>query len=167
MGLDPSAVLVDCLHEVVSPHGFKRFNPLSRERSIPWVAAWKRKTWNTNRGIGLIRMPQDVVHAREYALSIRKAVGKAIGYVPFLYELGLQLILCGEDAARRAEGLDRAVTPVNNSTVIIQSLHVVDLSKGTSSSARTWGQFASGKWIDAIELGIAAFQARVHGGETV
>jgi len=167
MGLDPSAVLVECLHEVVAPYGFKRFAPLSRGRSLPWVAAWKRKTWNTNRGIGLIRMPQDVVHAREYALDIRKAVGKAIGYVPFLYELGLQLILCGEDAARRAEGIDGAVTPVNNSTVILQSLHVVDLSEGTSASVRTWGQFVSGKWIDAIESGIAEFRARIHGGDTV
>ena len=158
MGVDRSTLLAECINKEVGPHGFRRVDEILTGKSLGWVSAWKRKTWNTNRGIALIHLPTDVPHAGEYARDIRKAAGKPIGYIPFLYELGLQLILCGEGAQQKATDLDRYVTPVNNSTVLLQSLHVVDLNSGESVSSRTWGQVITGKWIDAIESGISHFR---------
>ena len=159
MGIERSILLAEWINEAVAPHGFRRLDKVLTGTSLDWVGAWKRKTWNTNRGIALLRLPPDAQHAGEYALDIRKAVGKPIGYIPFLYELGLQLVLCGEGVRQKATNLDRYVTPVNNSTVLLQSLHLVDLNTGESVSSRTWGQVITGKWIDAIESGISTFRS--------
>jgi len=156
---DPTVALAACLHAAVAPYGFTRFEPVASKTPLRWVAAWKRKTWNTNRGIALISMPADAANAGEYALDIRKAAGRPIGYIPFLHELGLQLVLCGPGIVKKAEGLDRYVTKVNNSTVLLQSLHVVDTDRVGSLSVRTWGQLITGKYIDAIEEGISRFLA--------
>jgi hypothetical protein len=156
MGLDPVALLAENLEAAVAPHGFRRFKP--EGGGLPWISAWKRKTWNTNRGIALLALPPDVPHAGEYALDVRVRAGKAIGYIPFLYELGLQLVLSGPGAAEKGEGLERYVTKINNSTVLLQSLHLVDPASGASRSVRTWGQLVTGPFIDAIESGIARFR---------
>lgn len=156
MGKDLAA----CIGEAVAPHGFRRIEALPRSGSLAWIAAWKRKTWNTNRGIALLSMPPGAQHPGEYALDVRVAAGKAIGYIPFLYELGLQLVLCGPGIVERGKGLDRYVTRINNSTVLLQSLHLVDETAGLSLSVRTWGQIVTGTFIDAIEAGIGTFAAR-------
>jgi hypothetical protein len=143
------------IDEAVSPHGFRRFEPTGPP--LPWIAAWKRKTWNTNRGIALLAPPDSVAHAGEYALEVRVAAGKGIGYLPFLYELGLQLVLAGPGLLRKADRLNDYPTQLNNSTVLLQSLHVVDLDARAAQSVRTWGQFVTGPFIDAVEAGIAAY----------
>jgi hypothetical protein len=156
---DRSPILAKCIDDTVAPHGFRRIEPIPSTGSIAWIAAWKRKTWNTNRGIALISMPTVSKHPGEYALDIRGATGKAIGYIPFLYELGLQLVMCGAGIVKKGEGLDRYVTKINNSTVLLQSIHLVDVAGGGSLSARTWGQVITGKFIDAIETGIVKFRS--------
>jgi hypothetical protein len=154
---DPAAKLAEFLHHEVAPHGFRRFDPPSADPPLPWIAAWKRKTWNTNRGIALLRLPAQSAHAGEYARDVRVPAGKAIGYLPFLYELGLQLVLLAPGGLGKAEGLERYVTPVNNSTVLLQSIHLVDPETRAARSVRTWGQVVTGPFIDAIETGISAF----------
>jgi hypothetical protein len=156
---DPTQLLAECIDRAVAPHDFRKFTPTGRPSPLAWIGAWKRKTWNTNRGIALIRLPDQAAHAGEYALDIRTKAGRFIGYIPFLYELGLQLILIGPDILKKGEGLDRYVTKMNNSTVLLQSIHLVDPENGSSQSVRTWGQVVTGKFIDAIQEGIAAFQA--------
>ena len=155
---DPQEDLAQCIDRAVAFYDFRRFTPTGRPSPLAWVGAWKRKTWNTNRGIALLRLPDRAPHAGEYALDIRPAAGKALGYIPFLYELGLQLILTGPGILKKGERLDRYVTKINNSTVLLQSLHLVDPGTRESLSIRTWGQVVTGKFIDAIELGIAAFR---------
>lgn len=151
---DLSDSLVAAIDRNVAPLGFQRIHPAPG--SLPWIAAWKRKTWNTNRGIAVLRLPEAAPHAGEYALDIRKNAGKAIGYIPFLYELGLQLVLVAPGILRKADGLDRYVTKVNNSTVLLQGIHVVDPDDGSARTVRTWGQVVTGKFIDAVEAAIAA-----------
>lgn len=150
--------LAQCIDHAVKLHQFERFKPAGSPSSISWLGAWKRKTWNTNRGIALIALPDPAPHAGEYALDIRSKAGKAIGYIPFLYELGLQLVLTGPGILKKGDGLDRFVTKMNNSTVLLQSIHLVDPDSRESRSVRTWGQVVTGKFIDAIEEGIAAFR---------
>src|SRR5262245_12714622 len=153
---DREAALAQCIDHAMSVHDFKRFTPTGRPSPLTWIGAWKRKTWNTNRGIALLALPDQASHAGEYALDIRATAGKFIGYIPFLYELGLQLILTGPGILKKADGLDRYVTKINNSTVLLQSIHVVDPDSRESLSTRTWGQVVSGKFIDSIEAGVAA-----------
>ena len=155
--------LAKCIEAGVAPHGFQRFEAAAAPSSLPWIAAWKRKTWNTNRGVALIALPDAAPHAGEFALDIRAQAGKAIGYIPFLYELGLQLVLVGPGILAKGEGLDRYVTKINNSTVLLQSLHLVDPVSGDSRSVRTWGQVVTGKFIDAIEQSLAAFHQTRQG----
>lgn len=159
MGIDPAFRLAEHLEDAVAPHGFRRFTPAAGD--LPWISAWKRKTWNTNRGIALLAMPPEAPHAGEYALDVRVRAGKAIGYLPFLYELGLQLVLCGPGIVEKGADLDRYVTKINNSTVLLQSLHLVDPATGASRSVRTWGQLVTGPFIGAIEAGIARFRDAV------
>ncbi len=147
--------LAGCIGEAVEPHGFVRFAPAVD--GLPWIAAWKRKTWNTNRGIALLSAPADIASALDYARAVRKSAGKGIGYLPFLYELGLQLVLTGPGLLAKAKGLSGALAKINSFTVVLQSVHAVDPEGRVALSTRTWGQFVSGPWIDAIESGIAAF----------
>jgi hypothetical protein len=154
---DPALLLAQSIDTAVAVHGFRQFKPAAALSPLPWIAAWKRKTWNTNRGIALLAMSEQATHAGEHALDIRVQAGKAIGYLPFLYELGLQLILVGPGILKKGEGLDRYVTKVNNSTVLLQSIHLVDPVANASFSVRTWGQIVTGRFIDAIETGIARF----------
>lgn len=150
--------LAQCVDHAVALHDFERFTPAKLPSPIVWVASWKRKTWNTNRGIALVGLPDRAPHAGEYGLDIRKQAGKAVGYIPFLYELGLQLILAGPGILKKGDGLDRYVTKINNSTVLLQSIHLVDPETRESRSVRTWGQVVTGKFIDAVEEGIAAYR---------
>jgi len=154
---DPTQALAKLIDDAVAPKGFKRFDPASADPSLSWVCAWKRKTWNTNRGIALLHFPTGAPHAGEYALDIRAKAGKPIGYIPFLYELGLQLILVGPGILKKGDRLADYVTKVSNSTVLLQSIHLVDPAERVVLSVRTWGQVVTGKFIDAIEAGIAAF----------
>jgi hypothetical protein len=163
MGLEPTALLAATIDECVAPHRFKRIEPTPSSPTLSWVAAWKRKTWNTNRGIALIALPEGTGPAGDYALDVRAAVGKEIGYIPFLYELGLQLILCGTDVLKRGDGLDRYVTKINNSTVLLQSIHLVDLQGAGHRSVRTWGQVITGPFIDAIESALSRYSTSPPG----
>ena len=147
--------LAACIGEAVESRGFRRFTPAVD--GLPWIAAWKRKTWNTNRGIALLTAPADIASALDYARSVKGPAGKAIGYLPVLYELGLQMVLVGPGLMAKAAGLKGALAKINSFTVILQSLHAVDPEAGVALSTRTWGQFVSGPWIDAIESGIAAY----------
>ena len=151
-------LLASCIDTAVGLQEFERFKPAGASSAIAWLGAWKRKTWNSNRAIALIALPDRAPHAGEYALDIRPAAGKALGYIPFLYELGLQLILTGPGILKKGEGLDRYVTKINNSTVLLQSIHLVDPETRESRSVRTWGQVVTGKFIDAIEEGLAAYR---------
>jgi len=67
-------------------------------------------------------------HPGEFATTIKKPVGKLIGYCPIIYELGLQLVMIGRGVLNRAVGLDRFLDTVNTQTVILQSIHLVDVA---------------------------------------
>ena len=121
------------------------------------LAVWKRKTWNTNRAVAMIEWPGGATSPGELAQEVKIQLGRKIGYFFFFYPLGLQVIVCAKSLSDQTEGLDRYLDQLDNQRVILQSLHVVDIGGLQSSSVRTWGQFVSGRFQDAIENGIGEF----------
>jgi hypothetical protein len=117
------------VEEAVASHSFKRIEK-QWAGTPPVVAAWKRRSMNMNRGIALVRFSDPSVHPGEFARGIKKAVGKSSGYWPILNELGLQLILIGRCVLDKSIGLDRFLDSVNTQTVILQSIHLVDVAAG-------------------------------------
>jgi hypothetical protein len=118
--------LAEYIHEAVGPLSFKRVDPTPALEGVPVVAAWKYKTLNMNRGIALVSLNGTEGHPGEFARAIKKSVGKALGYLPFLYEIGLQLVLVGRETLIRAAGLHQVLDTVNTGDVLLQSLHLVD-----------------------------------------
>ena len=121
------AVLANAIEQRLTSFSFKRIEPVPNIDSVEIVAAWKRKTFNSNRGIALAFLPDNEPNPGEFARAIKKAVGKKIGYIPFLYELALQLILVGSDIISEASNLEQCVDRINTQTVILQAIHIVDL----------------------------------------
>ena len=105
----------------------------------------------------MIEWPGGATSPGELAQEVKIQLGKKIGYFFFFYPLGLQVIICAKSLSDQTEGLDRYLDQLDNQRVILQSLHVVDIGGLQSSSVRTWGQFVSGRFQDAIENGIGEF----------
>ena len=119
--------LANCIEESVRPLSFKRFDPSFAIDAVNLVAVWKYKTLNMNRGIALVTLGYTSLEPGETASAIKKPIGKAIGYIPFVYELGLQLVLLGRGILASGANLERSLDKVNTQTVILQSIHLVDI----------------------------------------
>jgi len=150
--------LIECLDEKLKPYSFERIgSSLSFQHSLPVVATWKRKTWNTNRAVVVVSLPELDGHPGEFAQTVKLPLGKILGYVTFFYPLGLQIVLIGNSILNKTESLEDFVDKFDNQRVVLQSIHVVDLSLMKSVSVRTWGQYVTGRLQDAIENGIQMF----------
>jgi len=153
--------LTEHLESELKPHDFQRTDEALSSLNLGERAAaraiWKRKTWNTNRGVALLELTQGLDSLEAFVRAVRDPVGKAIGYFPVFYPLGLQLILAGEGIQQEQSGLSAVLSKIDNQTVVLQSIHIVDLNGPASASARTWGQVVSGRYQDAIERGIQGF----------
>lgn len=116
-----------CIESIVRSHSFKRIELHPILEGVDLIAAWRYKTLNMNRGIALVTLPDATqIHPGEVARSIKKPIGKAIGYIPLIHELGLQLILLGRGVLARAGDLHSFLDTANTGGVILQSIHVVD-----------------------------------------
>jgi hypothetical protein len=118
--------LAELIDEQVRPLSFKRVDPTPVIEGVPLAAAWKYKTLNMNRGIALVTLSGSSGHPGELARSVKKPVGKGLGYIPCLYDLGLQLILLGRGVLVGGAGLHRYLDVANTGTVVLQSIHLVD-----------------------------------------
>jgi hypothetical protein len=110
-----------------------------------------------NRAVALLQFPDTAKNPGELARNVRTPLGKAVGYIPFLNELGVQIIIAGPGLLAWSKNLHSFLDKINNQRVILQSLHFVDLTARHSVSARTWGQAITGRYQDAIENGIKTF----------
>lgn len=120
-------------------------------------AFWRRCTWNTNRAAALVRWPDGDSDIGPYCRWIKwKLVGQT-KFVPFIYELGLQLVVVG-DGLRQVvdapEKLAKVVDLASNQFVVLQSVFVVDESTKRYAHARTWGQYVTGKFQTSIARAI-------------
>jgi hypothetical protein len=149
--------LIECVEGELKPHSFQRMMGIPELPGVSIAAVWKRRNINTNRAVALLQSAGAARNPGELAQSIKVPLGKAIGYIPFLNELGLQIIIAGPGLLTWSRNLDSFLDKINNQRVVLQSLHFVDLTAKASVSARTWGQFTTGRYQDAIETGIKTF----------
>jgi hypothetical protein len=129
MTVSAEETLTRYLEEAVVRHSFKRLEIESADHSLPVIAAWKRKTLSMNRAVALVSLGNLSVHPGEFAKAIKKPVGKCIGYFPFFYELGLQLVLIGRGVLDKSSGLEQFLDSRSRS-VTLQSIHLVDPAAG-------------------------------------
>jgi hypothetical protein len=142
--------LAQQLAEALMPFGFVSKDIGTAAVPVPILGAWVRKTWNTNRAVVHLHAPPGDGDLGQLAQKLKMPLGKALGYFPFFYGLGVQVVWSGQGLGARAARLKESLDVIDNQTCIIQSLFVVDLEQGTFRDARTWGQVFTGKFQDAI-----------------
>ncbi len=146
------AALIDAIDGELVPLGFAR-REIAAVEGADHVVVWARKTWNTNRAVAVLRLAAGD-HPGERAQALKIPLGKAIGYFPFFYGIGLQVVFVGADVVPVQGGLDGYVDKIDNQRSIVQSLFVIDLARRATEGARTWGQVVTGRFQDAIDRGI-------------
>lgn len=146
--------LVDFIGKRINVHEFKDFSISKNVCGFSVIKVWIRKTWNTNRAIAIIVMPDTEKSIKEFVKKIKKPIGRKIGYLSFFYPLGLQLVLVGENVFNIVEDIQRSVDRFDTQQVVLQSIYVLDIKRMKYVSARTRGQYVTGKFQDAIEGGI-------------
>ncbi|MDY7228525.1 hypothetical protein [Hyalangium rubrum] len=142
--------LAQKLAEALAPMGFA-----TKELGTPLeegvlLGAWVRKTWNTNRAVVHLHAPPSTKDLGLLTQQLKLPLGKELGYFPFFYGMGLQVVWSGRGLTHRAASLSSSVDVIDNQRCIVQSLFVVDLDRGTFREARTWGQVITGTFQDRI-----------------
>lgn len=127
--------------------GFKTVRGI--DNSIPGcLCLLKRQTLNTNRAICVVQLDKTPKDLNSYINSVRTKVAFKIGFFPLLWVLGLQIvIICPKIMNFKPADY---VAPVNNLWAIVQSAFFVDPVKMKFIEGRTWGQYVTGKYQDAI-----------------
>jgi hypothetical protein len=110
----------------------------------------KRQTWNTNRAIVVVALPEVPSDFASYLRQLRRRVAFKCGFFPFFWGIGIQVILVAPGFAQSRLDLNKHVARLDNQWAIIQSVFLVDPSAHVYRSARTWGQLVTGKFQDAI-----------------
>jgi hypothetical protein len=139
--MDTNSILI-ALDEMLVAQGFHR-------RQVPDVlACWARRSLLTgNRAVVVIECPGDEDPAL-FAREQKKRCSKAAGFfIPFLFEVGLQIIVVGPPALTDPTTV---VDTYSNQICVLQSVHVVDLKRRRITSGATWGQVVTGPLQTAI-----------------
>jgi hypothetical protein len=150
--------LIATIEAALAPLGFRRHRRAGMA-DLGVVAFWRRCTWNTNRAVAVVRRPEGDFDVRTFCRRIKWRLLWRTRFIPFLYEVGLQVIVVGDgleeviDDPRRLRGV---VDMASNQFVVLQSVFVMDESAKRYSCARTWGQIITGQFQDAIANGIEA-----------
>lgn len=142
------------LVETLRSHGFREVN--TQPGVIPDVERLlKRQTWNTNRAVVVVcpmTVPPDF---SAYLKEVRKAVAFRCRFFPVLWGIGIQVVVAAAGVAKADIDPARHVAKFDNQWAIVQSLFLVDPEAGSYASARSPGQFVTGKYQDAIESVLA------------
>lgn len=147
----------------LGPHGFVIVEPDDRARAAGVTRGYLRKTWNTNRGVLLTRSPSPEPAAlRGHVELLRREGGRLLGS-SWWSQLGVQLVLLFDAATPPEPALQALVDMINTQGVLIQSVFAVDLTSGAHTSARTWGQFVTGKFQDAIDKALGDVRVTTEG----
>jgi hypothetical protein len=159
--MNDEQAVVAAIEAELTPSGFVAKQTPATFEEIEVVSAWVRKTWQTNRGVVVLRVPPGA-HPGPLSHRLKIPIGKALGYFPFFYGMGLQLVWIGSGITPLTPDLDGFVDSIDNQRSIVQSIFVVDVTNRRAESARTWGQVITGRFQDAIERGIALWAAAEH-----
>lgn len=146
--------LAHALEARLSPFGFATVEPDETSRALGIVRGYHRKTWNTNRAVFLAQFdPSARGDLRAFVEVLRRESGRVFGS-SWWSQLGLQLVLEVPGEVPTEPTLAGLVAAFNTQGILIQSLFAVDPSTLARTSARTWGQVVTGKFQDAIALGL-------------
>lgn len=145
---EPVPTLVNALDLRLSQHAFAVVEPDDGARDGGVSRLYRRKTWNTHRGVLLARA-SEIVAWPAYVETLRAAGARILGS-SWWNQLGLQLVVETEAAPVPEATLQGLVDAVNSQSVLVQSVFVYQPTTGAHGSARTWGQMITGKFQDAI-----------------
>jgi hypothetical protein len=133
---------------VLAEHGFAVVP--SRAQDSRADTLLKRQTWNTNRAVVVHYIPTMPDDIRRYLRVLRRQVAFRCGFVPFLWGIGIQVVLVVPESVESDVNPAALVAQIDNQWAIIQSVFIVDPGARTFAEGRTWGQFVTGKFQDAI-----------------
>jgi hypothetical protein len=132
------------------------FRPVADTRNIPDAALLlKRQTWNTNRAVVVVSSDQPPADTAEYLRQLRRHVAFRCGFFPFFWGIGIQVVLVAPGLSQSGIEPSEHVARADNQWAIIQSLFLVDPASQSYRSGRTWGQFVTGKFQDAISTALS------------
>jgi len=157
MTASPDATLIGCLDTSLAPHSFTRMKITKQSNEIPSSEIWRRKSWATNRAVALLGLPEGENSPGKYAQQIKMLLGQIAGYVTLLNPLGLQIVMTTNRTAEPHIRLGDFVDRIDNQRVVLQSIFLVNLVERSHISSRSWAQYFSGRFQDAIEKAILTF----------
>ena len=136
-------------------HGFRR---IADETGIAdAVLILKRQTWNTNRAVVVVSPSQPPADIRGYLRELRRRVAFRCRFFPFFWGIGIQVVMITPGIAQSSIDPTEHVACVDNQWAIIQSIFLADPSSNSYYSARTWGQFVTGRFQDAISQALSHY----------
>ncbi|AMV38333.1 hypothetical protein [Planctomyces sp. SH-PL62] len=144
--------LIAPLGDKLGALGFRR-HERPRMADLNVIGFWRRCTWNSNRAVAVLRRPPGDVAIGPYCQQAKWKLLRCTRFIPFLYEVGLQIVVVGEwpeHAPDDGRTLQQSVDKVSNQFIVLQSLFSVDESSNRYACARTWGQLVTGRFQDAI-----------------
>jgi hypothetical protein len=134
---------------------FKEHSSNFTNNCIKNIQFWKKKNLNINRSVVLIEILGKMAFDQlvDFLHEIKTDLGKETGFIPFLYEVGMQIIVVG-NLISGGENQKKAVDTYNDQNALIQSLFVIDNDSKKYYKVKSWAQYISGKYQKAIDLAI-------------
>jgi hypothetical protein len=133
------------LTAALSAHGFRPVDAPTADLLM------KRQNFNTNRAVIVVSAPAVPQDFGAYVREVRDDAARRCRYIPVLWPIGIQLVAVAPGITTSSIDPKNYIALVDNQTALIQSVFLVDPERGEYVSARTWGQFITGKFQDAIE----------------
>lgn len=129
-----------------------RFRPVTTREKVPSdvLLLLKRQTFNTNRAVVVVRQPSLGPDFGAYLKQLRSGVARECGFIPVFWPIGIQVVVLAGDLGEARANPSRHLAVIDNQWALVQSVFLVDLPRGEYITARTWGQFITGKFQDAI-----------------
>lgn len=128
----------------MASHGFKRVDS-------DLALVLKRQNFNTNRAIAVVELDALPPDFGAFVRDVRLRVAKQCGYIVVLWPIGIQLVVVAPGLSTYGIDPSNYLAVIDTQWALVQSIFLVDPRSGTYQGARTWGQFVTGKWQDAIE----------------
>lgn len=142
--------LAQSLEKNLTPLKFKPSSVTIEHEAVKKIQVFKKKNLNLNRCIVLVELNEEVpvTDLHLFLKTLKIMLGKEIGYIPFLYELGMQVVLIGNDIPIPSKS---PIDQVNTFKVLLQSVFVVDNNKQMYYKSVTWGQTVSNAFQKVID----------------
>lgn len=154
--INPSYELLKAaIEKNVGASGFRKVTADFRDETVSKADFWNRRNLNLNRSIVLLEINQalTVDELINHLQSIKLKLGKVTGYVPFLNEVGMQVIVYSKSLVAGEHHL-KPVDTVNNQRALIQSVFIVDERNRQYRCAQTVMQTVTGKIQQGIHQSI-------------